>query len=161
VVVREASRNERKGGSGFGTAVAMGGYVEPVDQVAPGVTDLVAYPHGARSLSPGIQVCEVAFPALESNRPGRQERYHIDKTAASDIFEETEVHMAKQFTVVIERDEEGYYVADVPELKGCHTQARSLDELLERVKESIQLCLEVYGEGVPTLEFVGIQKVAV
>ena len=54
--------------------------------------------------------------------------------------------MARQFTVVIERDEEGYYVADVPELKGCHTQARSLDELLERAKESIQLCLETYGE---------------
>jgi predicted RNase H-like HicB family nuclease len=53
-----------------------------------------------------------------------------------------EVRMARQFTVLIERDEEGYYVADVPELKGCHTQARSLDELLERVKESIQLCLE-------------------
>ncbi len=69
--------------------------------------------------------------------------------------------MAKQFTVVIERDEEGYYVADVPELKGCHTQARSLDELLERVKESIQLCLEVYGEDFPAMEFVGIQKVAV
>ncbi len=69
--------------------------------------------------------------------------------------------MAKQFTVIIERDEEGYYVADVPELKGCHTQARSLDELLERVKESIQLCLEVYGERVPAMEFIGIQQVAV
>jgi predicted RNase H-like HicB family nuclease len=69
--------------------------------------------------------------------------------------------MARQFTVVIERDEEGYYVADVPELKGCHTQARSLDDLLERIKESIQLCLEVYGEGLPAMEFIGIQKVAV
>jgi predicted RNase H-like HicB family nuclease len=72
-----------------------------------------------------------------------------------------EVHMARQFTVVIERDEEGYYVADVPELKGCHTQARSLDELLERVKESIQLCLEAYGGDLPAMEFIGIQKVAV
>ncbi len=69
--------------------------------------------------------------------------------------------MARQFTVVIERDEEGYYVADVPELKGCHTQARSLDDLLERIKESIQLCLEVYGEDLPAMEFIGIQKVAV
>ncbi len=69
--------------------------------------------------------------------------------------------MARQFTVVIERDEEGYYVADVPELKGCHTQARSLDDLLERVKESIQLCLEVCGEDLPAMEFIGIQKVAV
>ena len=76
-------------------------------------------------------------------------------------YNKTEVHMARQFTVVIERDEEGYYVADVPELKGCHTQARSLDELLERAKESIQLCLETYGEDLPAMEFIGIQKVAV
>ena len=69
--------------------------------------------------------------------------------------------MARQFTVVIERDEEGYYVADVPGLKGCHTQARSLDELLERAKESIQLCLEAYGEDLPAMEFIAIQKVAV
>jgi predicted RNase H-like HicB family nuclease len=48
----------------------------------------------------------------------------------------------REFTVIIQRDEEGYYVAEVPELKGCHTQARSLDELMERIKEAIQLCLE-------------------
>jgi len=52
----------------------------------------------------------------------------------------------KEFTVIIQRDEEGYYVAEVPGLKGCHTQAKSLDELMERIKEAIQLCLEVYGE---------------
>ena len=40
----------------------------------------------------------------------------------------------REFTVIIERDEEGYYIADVPELKGCHTQARSLDELMERCR---------------------------
>jgi predicted RNase H-like HicB family nuclease len=48
--------------------------------------------------------------------------------------------MAKEFTVIIEQDEEGYYIAEVPELKGCHTQAKSLDTLMERVKEAIQLC---------------------
>ena len=52
----------------------------------------------------------------------------------------------KEFTVIIQRDEEGYYVAEVPGLKGCHTQAKSLDELMERVKEAMKLCLEVYGE---------------
>jgi len=52
----------------------------------------------------------------------------------------------KEFTVIIQRDEEGYYVAEVPGLKGCHTQAKSLDELMERIKEAIQLCLELYGE---------------
>ena len=54
--------------------------------------------------------------------------------------------MTKEFTVVIERDEEGYLVASVPSLPGCHTQARSLDELVERIKEAIQLCLEVQME---------------
>lgn len=49
--------------------------------------------------------------------------------------------MDKEFTVIIEQDEEGYYIGEVPELKGCHTQAKSLDTLMERVKEAIQLCL--------------------
>jgi hypothetical protein len=48
-----------------------------------------------------------------------------------------------EFSVVIERDEEGFYVASVPELRGCHTQARSMDQLMRRVKEAIELCLEV------------------
>ncbi|MBI2861297.1 MAG: type II toxin-antitoxin system HicB family antitoxin [Chloroflexi bacterium] len=70
--------------------------------------------------------------------------------------------MGREFTVVIERDEEGYLVASVPSLHGCHTQARSLDDLLERIKEAIQLCLEVRGEEVPEpLELVGVQRVVV
>ncbi len=48
-----------------------------------------------------------------------------------------------QFDVVVERDEEGYYVASVPQLPGCHTQARSLDEVTRRIREAIELCLEV------------------
>ncbi len=70
--------------------------------------------------------------------------------------------MTREFTVVIEKDEEGYLVASVPSLHGCHTQARSMDELLERVKEAIQLCLEVKGEETEEhLELVGVQRVAV
>jgi predicted RNase H-like HicB family nuclease len=70
--------------------------------------------------------------------------------------------VGKEFTVVIERDDEGYLVATVPSLQGCHTQARSMDELLERVKEAIQLCLEVEGQDADQpLELVGIQRVAV
>ena len=49
------------------------------------------------------------------------------------------------FDVVIERDAEGFYVASVPALPGCHTQARSPDVLAERVREAIRLCLEVAG----------------
>jgi predicted RNase H-like HicB family nuclease len=46
-----------------------------------------------------------------------------------------------EFDVIIERDAEGYYVASVPSLAGCHTQARSLDELMDRVREAVELCL--------------------
>ncbi len=48
----------------------------------------------------------------------------------------------REFNVIIERDEEGYYVASVPELRGCHTQAKSLDALMKRVRDVIELCLQ-------------------
>ena len=48
----------------------------------------------------------------------------------------------RKFTVVIERDEDDFYVATVPALRGCHTQAKNLDTLMKRVREVIQLCLE-------------------
>ena len=69
--------------------------------------------------------------------------------------------MAREFSVIIERDTEGYYVASVPALRGCHTQATSLDELMVRVREAIDLCLEVQGDDVEPLDFVGIQKITV
>ena len=67
--------------------------------------------------------------------------------------------MKKPFNVVIERDSEGYYVASVPELQGCHTQARSLDTLMKRVQEAIELCLEVETDASDIREFVGVQRV--
>ena len=69
--------------------------------------------------------------------------------------------MPHHFDVVIERDEEGYYVASVPEIPACHTQARSLDELMQRIREAIELCLEVEGAPEQTLEFIGIQRVTI
>lgn len=71
--------------------------------------------------------------------------------------------MIKEFTIVIEQDEDGIYIASVPELEGCHTQAITLDELKERIKEAIELYLEVESDLVDEvpLEFVGIQKVGV
>ena len=69
--------------------------------------------------------------------------------------------MSREFNVVIERDEEGYLVASVPSLPGCHTQARSLDELMARVEEAIALCLEVETESPDGLEFVGVQRVRI
>jgi predicted RNase H-like HicB family nuclease len=69
--------------------------------------------------------------------------------------------MKREFNVVIERDSEGYYVASVPNLPGCHTQARSLDTLMKRIAEAIDLCLEVRRTPYLATEFVGVQKIAV
>jgi predicted RNase H-like HicB family nuclease len=69
--------------------------------------------------------------------------------------------MTKRFSVIIERDREGYYVASVPALRGCHTQAKSLDELVTRIKEAIELCLEVEGKEAEALDFIGVQEVSV
>ncbi len=67
----------------------------------------------------------------------------------------------REFTVIVERDEDGYYVGSVPELRGCHTQAKSLDKLLTRIREAISLCLEVEDETTKSSQFVGVQRVAV
>ena len=64
--------------------------------------------------------------------------------------------MQRQFDVVIERDEEGYYVASVPQLPGCHTQAKSLDEVIQRVREAAELWLDVAIAPEKTLEFVDL-----
>jgi predicted RNase H-like HicB family nuclease len=69
--------------------------------------------------------------------------------------------MMHQFDVIIERDSEGYFVATVPALPGCHTQAKSLDELMERIREAIELCLEVQGEVPDRFDFIGIQRISV
>ncbi len=69
--------------------------------------------------------------------------------------------MKKEFTVIIEQDEEGFFIAEVPELKGCHTQAKSLDVLMERIKEAILLCIDVHGKKYPTANLVGVQKIAI
>lgn len=66
----------------------------------------------------------------------------------------------RMFSVIIERDAEGWYVGSVPELRGCHSQAKSLDQLLDRVREAIALCLEAKDPGSPA-EFVGVQRIAV
>lgn len=78
------------------------------------------------------------------------------------MTESPEAETVRQYDVVIERDTDGYYVASVPALPGCHTQARSLDELQERVREAIALCREVRGgePGHEALEFVGVQRVS-
>jgi len=69
--------------------------------------------------------------------------------------------MAREFSVIIEQDTEGYYVASVPALRGCHSQAKSLDELMVRIREAAELCLEVQGESEERLDFIGVQRITV
>ena len=66
-----------------------------------------------------------------------------------------------EFSVVVERDEDGIYVASVPALPGCHTQAHSLDVLMERVKEAIALHLDEIDADAPDLELIGVKRVSV
>ena len=65
------------------------------------------------------------------------------------------------FTVIIEQDEDGIYVAKVPELEGCYTQGKTSQEALERIKEAIEVCLEGDKEEFNPMTFIGIQKVSV
>jgi len=54
----------------------------------------------------------------------------------------------KSFTILIKRDEDGYYVAEVAELPGCHTQAKNVKELMERIGEAIRLYMEIEGNDI-------------
>ncbi len=65
---------------------------------------------------------------------------------------------------MVERDEDGWLVGWVPELLGCHTQAKSLDELMKRMREAAEAYLEAEGEEAAKslkTEFVGVQLLEV
>jgi predicted RNase H-like HicB family nuclease len=68
--------------------------------------------------------------------------------------------MAREFNVIIEEGQDGYFISEVIEIPGCRTQAKSIEELMERTKEAISLCLEV-GSEKPKQKFIGLEKVAV
>ena len=66
--------------------------------------------------------------------------------------------------VVIEQDEDGFYIASVPSLPGCHTQAKTLDKLMERIREAVELYLDANGKelsSIKRLKFLGLQHVEV
>ncbi len=68
---------------------------------------------------------------------------------------------ALDFTVLIEQDEDGMYIAKVPGIVGCYTQGRTIPEVLERIKEAIEVCLEAEPDTYIPLKFVGVQKVSI
>jgi len=67
-----------------------------------------------------------------------------------------------EFNILIERDEDGVYVSEVIELPGCHTQAKTIDELMKRTREAILLYLSCSKDKSPIKEkFLGLQKLEV
>jgi len=86
----------------------------------------------------------------------------LRKGLVTDLHTTYTLGDAMKFGVVVEKDEDGYYVASVPELPGCHTQAKTLDKVMERIKEAIQACLEAEGlKSRGRTELVGVQFVEV
>lgn len=69
--------------------------------------------------------------------------------------------MQREFNVLIEEDEDGILVASVPELPGCHTQAKTLDELMVSIREAIELCMEERSRQEFVPKFVGFQRLSV
>ena len=74
---------------------------------------------------------------------------------------------ALQFNVLFEKDEDGYFVASVPELNACYTQGKTLEEAKKRIKEVIKLCLKDKGEYKKVVDrqnrsnFIGIESVTI
>jgi predicted RNase H-like HicB family nuclease len=67
----------------------------------------------------------------------------------------------RNFTVLIEQNEDGIYVAKVPDIPGCYTQGKTVQQAVERIKEAIQVCLEADKEEHHQMKFVGFQQVEV
>ncbi len=67
--------------------------------------------------------------------------------------------MSMDFYVVIEKDEDGFYVGEVPALKGCYAQGKNVEELMKNMREVIEMCIE--EEAVITNEFIGVQKLSI
>lgn len=65
------------------------------------------------------------------------------------------------FVVLIEQDTDGWFVARVPDIQGCHTQGKSIPQVLGRIKEAIRVCLEAEKLEAPKMKFVGVQSIEV
>ena len=71
------------------------------------------------------------------------------------------ITLMRKYTMIIERDKEDWFVSEVVELPGCHTQAKSMDQLIQRTKEAIEVYLASMDEPIVFEEFIGVQQVEV
>lgn len=67
----------------------------------------------------------------------------------------------KTFNIIVEKGTDGYFISSVIELPGCHTQAKTYDELFVRTKEAIELYLDENKRFKPVSQFVGLQQISV
>jgi len=65
------------------------------------------------------------------------------------------------FSVIIEQDEDGIFVAKVPDIPGCYTQGKTIQQVMERIREAIQVCLESEKREIRPLKFIGLQQIEV
>jgi len=70
------------------------------------------------------------------------------------------IETTQKFTVIIERDEDGMFIAEVPQLRGCHTQAKDLNTLIERIREAVELYV-IEDDEITPLEFIGLQQIEI
>ncbi|ODS43092.1 MAG: hypothetical protein MSIBF_03670 [Candidatus Altiarchaeales archaeon IMC4] len=63
------------------------------------------------------------------------------------------------YVVLVEQDEDGIYVAKAPDIPGCYTQGKTVEQAMERIREAIQVCVESGGEEIVPMRFVGLQHV--
>ena len=71
------------------------------------------------------------------------------------------ININMEFNVFIEQDEDSIYVAKVPEIEGCHTQGKTMEEVVDRIKEAIEVCLESNEEEVNPMKFIGMQRIQI
>ena len=69
--------------------------------------------------------------------------------------------MRQHFTVLIEQGEDGAYIASIPSIKSCYTQGNTIPEVLEKIEEVAQLCLEMNEEELPLTRFIGVQQLEI
>lgn len=66
------------------------------------------------------------------------------------------------YIVIIEQDEDGVYVGKVPDIPGCYTQGKTIEEVMERIKEAIEVCLEAENATLyQPLKFVCVEHVEI
>ncbi|MGK7881394.1 MAG: type II toxin-antitoxin system HicB family antitoxin [Crocosphaera sp.] len=83
-------------------------------------------------------------------------QYNIE--ARDRINLRTNMTSKREFYMIVEQDEDGMFIGEIPQLKACYSQGKTIDELVANIKEVIAMCLEE-EDFKETSEFIGIQKV--